>query len=104
VTREVRTALRALATEETAPDVESTVDEATAALADVDALATFVGDDGVDRLRRAVVAAESGGDAPVARRGRRALATIERCRETVRDHFHSGRGTVLSAGPQPSER
>jgi IS5 family transposase len=105
VTDEVRHALRALATDETAaPTAVETVDEADAALAAVEALATFVDDGGVDRLRRAIETADAAGEPALARRGRRTLATIERCRDAARDHFHSGRGTVLSPDPQGSER
>jgi len=103
VTDDVRDALRSLATDDPfAP--AATVDEAVSALDDVRALAAFVDDGGIDRLRRAVATAEREGEERTARRGRRALATIDRCRTAAADHFRSGRGTVLSAGEQPPER
>ncbi|GAB6862374.1 hypothetical protein ACFR97_10850 [Haloplanus litoreus] len=103
MTDEVREALRRLATETTL-DPADTVDEAVSALDDVCALAAFVEDGGPDRLDRAIDRAARAGDTATARRGRRALGTIERCRDVAADHFHSGRGTVLSAGDQPPTR
>mgnify|MGYP000114965951 CR=1 FL=1 len=105
MTDEVRAALRELATD-AAPctDVDTTVDEATRALDDVRDAAAFVRDDGLERLRWAVERAERRGDVATARRGRDALATIERCRRAATDHFHSGRGTVLSGDNQGSGR
>ncbi|WP_251341196.1 hypothetical protein [Haloplanus halophilus] len=103
MTDEVRDALRALATGDAA-DPTATVDEAVSALDDVCDLAAFVDDDGIDRLRRAVAAADRSGDEAAACRGRRALATVDRCRAAAADHFRSGRGTVLSPDGQPPER
>jgi hypothetical protein len=98
----VRAALRALATDDA--DIPATdtpaIDEATAALDDVRDAAAFVAEGGLDRLRRDIDRADRAGDAAAARRGRDALAAIERCRRAAADHFHSGRGTVLSDGPQ----
>jgi hypothetical protein len=103
VTDEVRDALRRLATgESTAP--AAVVDEAVSALDDVGALAAFVADGGPERLRRAIDRAATAGDTDAARRGRRVLVTIDRCRDAATDHFHSGRGTVLRPGHQPPER
>ncbi|MFD1634926.1 hypothetical protein ACOZ4L_04210 [Haloplanus ruber] len=103
MTEEIRDALRSLATDESAAPT-ATVDEATEALEDVRTLAAFVDDDGPERLRRAVAAAERDGDTVTARRGRRTLAAIDRCRTAAAEHFHSGHGTVLSADDQPPER
>jgi len=103
VTEEIRDALRSLATDEPSAPA-ATVAEAAAALTDVRALATFVDDDGPERLRQAVAAAERDGDTATARRGRRTLAAIDRCRTAAAEHFHSGHGTVLSADDQPPER
>jgi hypothetical protein len=103
VTDEVRDALSRLATgESTASAV--VVDEAVSALDDVESLAAFVADGGSERLRRAIDRATTAGDTEAARRGRRALVTIDRCRDAAADHFHSGRGTVLGPDHQPPER
>ncbi|WP_248897672.1 hypothetical protein [Haloplanus halobius] len=102
---DVRAALRALATDD-APDARPStiIADAVAALDDVHAAAAFVDDGGLPRLRRAIEATDRAGDDATARRGRRALAAIERCRGAAADHFHSGHGTVLSADRQgPTE-
>jgi hypothetical protein len=102
----VRTALRALATDDVDdPTVETpAIGEAVAALDDVRDAAAFVDAGGLDRLRRDVDRADRAGDAAAARRGRDAIAAIERCRRVAADHFRSGRGTVLSDGPKdPTE-
>jgi hypothetical protein len=104
VTEDVRDALSALARGESADPAVRTIDEAVSALDDVADLAAFVDDDGDERLRRAVEAADRAGDRAAARRGRRALATIDRCRDAAADHFRSGRGTVLWTGDQPPEQ
>jgi hypothetical protein len=101
VTDEVRGALRALATGERDDRRDGQCDravvaEAATACVDVRAAAAFVDDGGLDRLRRAVEAADRRGDAAVADRGRAILARIERCRRAAADHFRSGRGTVFT--------
>jgi len=110
---DVRAALGALATGDCGSGtddradsrpVSTAIDDATAALDDVRAAAAFVEDGGLTRLRRAIDRADRRGDDAAARRGRNALAAIERCRRAARDHFHSGRGTVLSGGNQEAER
>ncbi|MEF8856582.1 MAG: hypothetical protein V5A16_04085 [Haloplanus sp.] len=101
---DVRAALRALATDERGPVAYDAVDDASAALDDVRDAAAFVENGGLARLRRAVERAERAGDRAAARRGRDALAAIERCRQAATDHVHSGRGTVLSGGNQGSPR
>lgn len=103
MTDEVREALRRLATG-MALDPTDTVDEAVSALDDVRALAAFVEDGGPDRLVRAIDRAARTGDTATARRGRRALGAIDRCRGVAANHFHSSRGTVLSADDQPPDR
>jgi hypothetical protein len=73
------------------------------ALADVESAATFVADGGESRLRAAVTTAEQTGDRATARTGQRALATVERYRQAADgDHFHPGRGTIISPGTQPT--
>jgi hypothetical protein len=109
VTDEVRAALRTLAAEEgTASEDRSdaldTIDEATAALDDVRAVAAFVSDGGRDRLERAIRRAARSGDVAAAPRGRDALAAIDRCRRAAADHFRSGRGTVLGGEGQGTNR
>ena len=85
----VRAALRALATDDAdAPTTDTpAIDEATAALDDVRDAAAFVAEGGLDRLRRDIDRADRAGDAAAARRGRDALAAIERCRRAAADHF-----------------
>jgi hypothetical protein len=100
VTDDVRAALSALATDRVDPAPE-VIEEAAAARGDVRAAAAFVAADGTDRLRAAVDRVD---DPALARRGRRALADIERCRRAAADHFRSGRGTVLGPDDQRSER
>ncbi|AZH24864.1 hypothetical protein [Haloplanus aerogenes] len=87
---DVRAALRALATDEqpaASPADYDAIDEATRALDDVRDAATFVDGGGLSRLRRAIERADRRGDRAAARRGRDALATIERCRRAAVDHF-----------------
>jgi hypothetical protein len=102
----VRAALRALAADDADSPATDTpaIDEATAALDDVRDAAAFVAEGGLDRLRRDIDRADRAGDAAAARRGRDALATIERCRRAAADHFHRGHGTVLSDGAQRPPR
>jgi hypothetical protein len=100
---EVRAALRSLV-DGTVPDHAAVVDDATAALTDVEAAAAFVEGGGMARLDAAVRAADRAGDPEIARRGRRALAALRRCRRAAADHFRPARGTVLGADRQPSER
>jgi len=104
MTDDVRTALRALATDADTSNPRDTVAEATAALDDVRDTAAFLDDDGVDRLRNAIETAARRGDDAVARRGRDALATIEDCRRAAADHFRHARGTVLRGGALRSRR
>jgi hypothetical protein len=104
VTERIRDALRALAVDEPSESPVETIETAIAALDDVRTLAAFVDDDGPERLRRAVAVAERNGDTAAARRGRRALATIDRCRTAAADQFHSGHGTVLSTDDQSPDR
>ena len=101
---DVRAALSALATDDGTDDAYAAIDEASAALDDVRDAAAFVEDGGLTRLRRAVERADRAGDSAAARRGRDALGAIERCRRSAADHFHSGRGTVLSGGNQEPPR
>jgi hypothetical protein len=98
---DVRASLHSLATDDDAYDA---IGEANAALDDVRDAATFVEDSGLHRLRRAIERADRAGDRAAANRGRDALAAIERCRHAAADHFHSGRGTVLSGDDQNSPR
>jgi hypothetical protein len=98
---DVRAALHALADDATAPSADAdAIADAVAALDDVRDAAAFVADGGLLRLRRAIDRADRAGDDAAARRGRDALAALERCRRAAADHFHSGRGTVLSDGTQ----
>ena len=85
----VRAALRALATDDADTPATDTpaIDEATTALDDVRDAAAFVSEGGLDRLRRDIDRADRAGDAAAARRGRDALAAIERCRRAAADHF-----------------
>jgi hypothetical protein len=102
----VRAALSALAADDASPPSGDTdvIDDATDALDDVRDAAAFVANGGLPRLRRAVDRADRAGDDAAARRGRDALAAIERCRRAAADHFHPGHGTVLSDGPQRPPR
>jgi hypothetical protein len=85
------------------PDPATVVALAHRALADVESAATFVADGGESRLRAAVTTAEQTGDRATARTGQRALATVERYRQAAAgDHFHPGRGTIISPGTQPT--
>jgi len=86
---DVRAALHALATDDASEATADTraIDEATAALDDVRDAAAFVADGGLAHLRRAIDDADRAGDAAAARRGRDALAAIERCRRAAADHF-----------------
>lgn len=83
---EVRRALRSLATGDARESANGrieparVVDEATDAFADVHDAAAFVADDGLDRVRRAIGAAERTGERKTARAGQRLLATVERYR------------------------
>lgn len=72
----------------------SVVEEAATAVADVRRAAVFVESTGTDRLRAAVGDAESRGPPGVARRGRRALAAVERFRAAA----HPDRGDALHPG------
>jgi len=103
---DVRAALSALATDDASAPTADThaIDEAITALDDVRDTAAFVTDGGLQRLRRAIDRADRVGDDAAACRGRDALAAIERCRRAAADHFHAGRGTVLSDGPQEPSR
>jgi len=102
---DVRAALRNLAADDGVSTVDTeAIDEAVVALDDVRDAAAFVAADGLPRLRRAIDRADRAGDDDAASRGRDALATIERCRRTAADHFHSGHGTVLSDGAQRPPR
>ena len=103
---DVRAALRALAADDAGASTVDTdaIDEAVDALDDVRDAAAFVASDGLPRLRRAIDRADRAGDDAAVRRGRDALTTIERCRHAAADHFHSGRGTVLSDGAQRQPR
>jgi hypothetical protein len=85
---DVRAALHALATDEARDPTDThAIDEATAALDDVRDAAAFVADGGLARLRRTIDRADCAGDDAAARRGRDALAAIERCRRAAADHF-----------------
>lgn len=88
----VKRALRALATGETARQVDpnatpsewsETVRQATTALERLDTAAAFVDEGGLVRLRAAVEGAEQGERHETARRGQRALATVERFRRAA---------------------
>jgi len=97
VTDDVRTALRALATDgRAAADPAAVVDEAEAARDDArDAV-----DGGLTRLRAAIDRA----DPETARRGWRVLDDLREFRRVVTNHFRPGRGTVLSPGEKGSDR
>lgn len=87
------------------PDPGTVVELAHRALGDVTSAATFVADGGHNRLCTAVTTAEQTGDHATTRAGQRALATIERYRRAAGgDHFHPGRGTVMSPGCQPTSK
>lgn len=85
------------------PEPGTVVELAHRALGDVESAATFVADGGDSRLRAAVTTADQTGDRATTRAGQRALATVERYRQAAGgDHFHPGRGTVMSPGCQPT--
>jgi hypothetical protein len=86
---DVRAALSALAADDADASTVDTdaIEEAVAVLDDVRDAAAFVAEGGPARLRRAIERAERAGDAAAARRGRDALAAIERCRRAAAGHF-----------------
>lgn len=76
-TATVKRALAALAarTDTTSAPYVAVIDEAEAALDDLERAAVFVDGVGLERLETAVASAETAGDTPVAERGTRALDT-----------------------------
>jgi hypothetical protein len=101
VTDDVRTALRALATDgRAAADPAAVVDEAEAARDDARDAVAFITDGGLTRLRAAIDRA----DPETARRGWRVLDDLREFRRVVTNHFRPGRGTVLSPGEKGSDR
>ena len=110
----VKARLRALATTSQESDDEPTdavdadhrrlIEEATAALDDLDRAAAFVDDDGVPALEAAVAAAERS-VSTVAGDGRETLAAYRRLAAAVSDdQFHSGRGTSLGDDTEAESR
>jgi hypothetical protein len=81
-TGEAKHALRTLATD-TGQPTTPVVDEATAALADVEAAAQFLAADGTTRLSRAVAQAVRDDDETTVRRGRAALAALHAFRAAL---------------------
>jgi hypothetical protein len=71
-------------------DPRRVVGDAAAAMERVATAAAFVDDGGERELRRAVEAAESGGDDEVASRGRRVLRTLSRFRDAAAAESSAG--------------
>ncbi|MEF8808741.1 hypothetical protein [Natronomonas sp.] len=98
--RTVRTALARLA----GPDDATVIEQADAAVDDLDAAAEFVQSVGLDRLAAAIEAT----DDPTRReRGERALEAFRRFRAAASRegvHFHRGRGTDLRGDGQGTDR
>ena len=96
----VKRALAALTTDTARPPYAAVIDEADAARTDLVRAAGFVECVGLDRLDRAVEAAEAAGDDALAERGRRAVAEYRAFRRVAGtterggdDHFHPADGT-----------